>query len=553
MRSPSTRTTPAPGQSRRAPPTRRSAGSQPSPTLLLELEGPRPHAGRARRARPRSASSRSTARARARGAVRAIGETRRPRRPSRWLAAPRIPRRRSASARAASGATRGRDRVLVRDATARRGRARSAGGVRCPRTAGAAWRARERHAARRDAAGVGAGRGWGAAKGSKPSLGPDRRLRAATARGLRRACAACAARPGDAPFNGIAKTTRRRAHLERSCTRRPTGRPPNLDRLVDRGARARGRPLRLVRRALRPRGRRPAIPTSATRPTSSAPTARRDGGAHLGPGQLRAPRRRPLGEPRPRRHHRPTASTWTRSTRSASSSPTPTSASSAARTAGASWIGSTRGRARALAQHDLLGRLRPRGEGPRVGRLQRDARPAAAEDVAAHRPRALPGRRRRLRRTADGTGRRRTRACRRARSPTCSSTPRARRAGAPSTRRPSGAASTSPPTTARTWTLEERRARRTRQPFAWRITRVGGRHALPGGRAAQRARPHRRRGRRRALPLDGRRRALDAHDAARRHERPERPHRRPRRTRGGSTWRPGAWPRPAATPAAASS
>ncbi len=74
---------------------------------------------------------------------------------------------------------------------------------------------------------------------------------------------------------------------------------------------------------------------------------------------------------------------------------------------GETWTGSSTGDPDALAQHDVLARLRPRGEGPRLGRLQRDPRPAAAEDVAAHRPRALPRRRRRLdgRRAATGPSR----------------------------------------------------------------------------------------------------------------------------------------------------
>ena len=56
-----------------------------------------------------------------------------------------------------------------------------------------------------------------------------------------------------------------------------------------------------------------------------------------------------------------------------------------------------------------------------------------------------------------------------------------------------------------------------------------GRHALPRGRAAQRAREDRRPRRRRALPLHGRRRDLAGGAAAGRHQRAERPHRRPGR------------------------
>ena len=120
-----------------------------------------------------------------------------------------------------------------------------------------------------------------------------------------------------------------------------------------------------------------------------------DGGADLGAGELRAPRRRPLDDARPRRHDH--VRHPVRPARRATGlhplhrhRPLP-----------------QRGRRRdldglhdrhpdALAQHDVLARLRPRGEGPRLGRLQRHPRPAAPQDVAAHRPRALQGRRRRL-------------------------------------------------------------------------------------------------------------------------------------------------------------
>ena len=63
---------------------------------------------------------------------------------------------------------------------------------------------------------------------------------------------------------------------------------------------------------------------------------------------------------------------------------------------GETWTGSTTGDPQPVAQHDLLAGVRPRREGPRLGRLQRHPRPAAPQDVAPHRPRALPRRRRRL-------------------------------------------------------------------------------------------------------------------------------------------------------------
>ena len=60
------------------------------------------------------------------------------------------------------------------------------------------------------------------------------------------------------------------------------------------------------------------------------------------------------------------------------------------------------------------------------------------------------------------------------------------------------------------------------QPFAWRLTRAGRRHAVPRGGAPQRARRDRRRAGRRALSFHRRRRALDAPHPARRDERPQR-------------------------------
>jgi hypothetical protein len=58
----------------------------------------------------------------------------------------------------------------------------------------------------------------------------------------------------------------------------------------------------------------------------------------------------------------------------------------------------------------------------------------------------------------------------------------------------------------------------------------GRRDSLSRGGTPQRARAHRRRRRRRALSLDGRGRALDAHDPSRRHQRPERTRLGPRRS-----------------------
>ena len=175
------------------------------------------------------------------------------------------------------------------------------------------------------------------------------------------------------------------------------------------------------------------------------------------------------------------------------------------------------------------------------------------EDVAAHRPGALPGRRRRLDRRRPPLDASRTRAWRSRRSRTCSSTRGARRAAALSTRPRSAAASTSRSTTAHVGTQERGPRGRPAEP-ALRVAAHArpGRHALPRRRAPQRARSHRRRRRRRALPLDGRRREL-----ARMTLPPGRTGRTPspstRRIPSGSISRPGASRAPTATRAAASS
>jgi hypothetical protein len=81
----------------------------------------------------------------------------------------------------------------------------------------------------------------------------------------------------------------------------------------------------------------------------------------------------------------------------------------------------------------------------------------------------------------------------------------------------------------RSWTLKNE-GLPGRQPFAWRITRADdGTLYLVVARRSERG-SHRRRRRRRALPIHGWGRALDAHDPARRHQRPERADRGPRRS-----------------------
>ena len=136
------------------------------------------------------------------------------------------------------------------------------------------------------------GRGVGTGQGLEAEPGPHRRLGEPRPRRLRR--------PARAAARG------RRRGLQRH--RQDDGRRRDLDgrergsgsalgeprRLVDRGARARGRPLGLVRRALRPgRGARRPRRLLRHRPLPHLSHARRR--PDLGPGQLRATRGRTSG------------------------------------------------------------------------------------------------------------------------------------------------------------------------------------------------------------------------------------------------------------------
>ena len=110
-------------------------------------------------------------------------------------------------------------------------------------------------------------------------------------------------------------------------------------------------------------------------------------------------------------------------------------------------------------------------KGLRVGRLQRDPRPAAAEDVAAHRPRARSRAASASPPTAGARGRRRTRGWRRARSRTCSSIRRARAGARTLYATAFGRGVYKSTDNGRTWTLKNAGLEQ-RQPFAWRITRA---------------------------------------------------------------------------------
>ncbi len=374
---------------------------------------------------------------------------------------------------------------------------------------------------------VGRGDEWGPAKGSRPSLGPiavSARFPLVAYVGLR---GILLPDRGDAPFNGIAKTVDggRTWSIVHAESDQPS---PNLaGSWIEPRAAEDGHsvwfdsPYDL---AVAPGDPDVAYATDLFRAYRTT-----DGGKTWAQVNSELARERSLDHPRPRRHDH--VRDPVRPARPAARvhpvhrhRPLP-----------------ERGRRRdldrlldrrpdALAQHDVLARVRPRGEGPDVGWLQRDARPAAPEDVAAHRPGTVPGRRRRLDRRGPpldglqpghgGVG---------------------DHARAPRPEEPEGQ-----PHAVRGRVrpgrlqvhrrrplvdVEERRPRSRPAEPALRVAAHprAGRCALPRGRAAQRAREDRRPGRWCPLPLDRRRGALAGPPAAGRHERAERSHRRPGR------------------------
>ena len=174
-----------------------------------------------------------------------------------------------------------------------------AGGVQVSDDGGRTWRAAN-GALLEAVREVGRGDEWGPAKGSRPSLGPiavSARFPLVAYVGLR---GIVLPGRGDAPFNGIAKTTDggRTWSVVHAESDAPSA---NLAPLVDRAARRGGRALGLVRLPVRPRGgaRRPRR-RLRDRPLPHLPHDGR--GTDLGAGELRAPRRGPLDDARPRRH-----------------------------------------------------------------------------------------------------------------------------------------------------------------------------------------------------------------------------------------------------------
>ena len=160
------------------------------------------------------------------------------------------------------------------------------------------------------------------------------------------------------------------------------------------GAGGGGRPLGLVRLSVRPRrGAERPRRRVRDRPLPHLPHHRRRRG--LDAGQLRAARRGPVDDTRPRRDDHVRDPVRPARREAASSSPTPTSASSAARTGRdvdelhdgipQRWRNTTYWLAFDPDVKDVV-----------LGRLQRHTRPAAPQDVAPHGPGTLQGRCRRL-------------------------------------------------------------------------------------------------------------------------------------------------------------
>ena len=483
-----------------------------------------------RRPSARSASSRSApTAARRRRACSALGETRRLR-GRRGVAGSTS--RRPAGRRFTSGQLRPRPalgrRVRLRHAAARR---RTGGGdrraaCRCPTTAaapGARPTARCSTAVRE----VGRGRRVGTGEGLAAVAGADRGLRPLPARGLRGPARHRPARPRRRAVQRDREDDGRRTDVERRPRRvGPAVGEPR--RLLDRAARRGGRPLRLVRLPVRPRGgaERPRRRVR-DRPLPHLP----DDGRRRGPGR----RSTPSAAASDRWTTRGLDVTTTYGIQFDPHDPQrvfiPYTDIGLFRSedGGETWTGSTTGiptRWRNTTYwlafdpevKDLVwGGFSGTHDLPRP-KMWRRTDPARFRGGVA-----------RLDRRRPALDARRTRAWRSRRSRTCSSTRRARRAAARSTRPRSAAASTSRPTTgARGRCKNAGLAPDPRnQPFAWRLTLApDGALYLVVARRSERGRIGDR-GRRRALPLDRRRRALAGRAAARRHERAERPHRRP--------------------------
>ena len=293
-------------------------------------------------------------------------------------------------------------RVRLRHAAARHGAGRDRqAACRCPRTAAAPGAQRTAPCSRP--------RAWTtqATSGGPPRARARRSDRSPSPPAFRSSLtSACGASCSPAAATSPSTGSRRRRTADgagASCTRSRTSRRPNLSgSWIEPRAAEDGHsvwfdsPYDL---AVAPNDPDVAYATDLFR--SYRTVGRREG---VGPGQLRGPGRRPLDDARSRRHHdlrravRPVR-------RAHDVHPLHRHRPLPQRRRRRDVDGLLDGHPDAVAQHDVLARLRPGGAGPRLGRLQRDPRPAAAEDVAAHRPRALSRRRGRVdgrRPTLDG-------------------------------------------------------------------------------------------------------------------------------------------------------
>ena len=206
----------------------------------------------------------------------------------------------AASPRAASGATRARAWCSpTPPCRSSPGRAGSPAACRCRRTAAAPGAPRTARCSRPCA--------WttAATSGGPPRARGRRSARSRPPPASRSSPTwACAASCSPAAATSPSTGSRRRRTADTagaSCTRsRTSRRPTSTGRGSSRAPRRTGTRSGSTRPTTS-RWRR-TIPTSRTRPISSAPTGPSTA-ARLGAGQLREPRRRPLDDPRPRRHH----------------------------------------------------------------------------------------------------------------------------------------------------------------------------------------------------------------------------------------------------------
>ena len=342
-------------------------GAPASPTLLLESTDGGRRWSRAASSAP-SASSRCSSRAEAASPRARHRRERSLRRPRGYLGAPRGARRRALHVR----------QLRARPALGRRLRygtlplAREAkgigGGVQVSEDDGRTWQDAQRRAPRRRTRGRPRRELGHRPRARCPASGRSRRPRTRLVAyvGLRGIVPLAAATlPSTASRRRpTAARTWTVVHAESDRPVRRTSPASWIEaRALEDGE------LRLVRLALRPRRRRPTIPTSLSRPTCSAPTGRptavrtwaQANSERRGddPGRAAASTSPP-----------PTACTWIRFDPKRVFIPYTDIGLFRSEDGGEPGRAPSRASPR-VAQHDLLARIRPRREGPALGRLQR--------------------------------------------------------------------------------------------------------------------------------------------------------------------------------------